>query len=376
MKICMLTTVHPPFDSRIFHKESKSLAKAGHKVTIVAPAGSKSKKTVDGINIVTVKLPGSKILHPLTMLRVFIEGIKQDCDVYHCHEPGSLFVCSILKLIKGKKLVYDAHEHYPEMIAENSIFPNLVRPLIFLLCNTGEKFLSKHLTNTVVTVDEVLEEKFRKLNENVYVLHNYPKLELFNKNNNHSEANQNTVIYVGGLTKIRGTLETIKAFKKVIEKNKKAKLIFVGGFIHPEYEKEVMHYYHANKLEENINFAGHVSHERVADYMKKASIAVGLLQPNPRYELAIPVKLFEYMAAGKAVIMSNFTYNTKLINKVNCGITVDPTNTQEIADAIIRLLENPDEAIKMGENGRKAVEEKYSWENMEKRLFKLYEELA
>lgn len=371
----MLTTVHPPFDSRIFHKESKSLAKAGHSVTVVAPFDSKSNQKVDGINIVTVKRPESKVLHPLTMLRVFIEGMKQDCDVYHCHEPGSLFICSLLKVIRRKKLIYDAHEHYPSLIAEDRIFPDFLRVPVFFICDTGEKSLSKFLADYIVTVDEVLKEIFKKINRNVCVLSNYPKLEFFEKNDSSIENSRNNVIYVGGLTKIRGTLETIMAFEKVLEKIPGAKMTFVGGFIHPEYKKEVMDYYHSHNLEENITFTGHVSHDKVGEYMKNASVAIGLLQPNPRYELAIPVKLFEYMASGKAVVMSNFKYNSKLISEIKCGLSVDPNNIQEIADSIIWLLEHPEDAKQMGENGRQAVETEYNWENMEKRLFKLYEDI-
>ncbi len=376
MKICMLTTVHPPFDSRIFHKESKSLAKAGHTVTVVAPFGSKSNQKVDGINIVTVKQPESKVLHPLTMLRIFIEGLNQDCDVYHCHEPGSLFICSLLKVIRRKKLIYDAHEHYPSLIAENSVFPDFLRPLVFLICDRGEKVLANILTDYVITVDEVLKEKFKKINRNVCVISNYPKIELFEIHSSTVEASSNDVIYVGGLTKIRGTLETIMAFEKVLEKIPGAKMTFVGGFIHPEYEKKVMDYYHSHNLEENVTFTGHVSHGKVGEYMKNASVAIGLLQPNPRYELAIPVKLFEYMASGKAVVMSNFKYNSKLISEIKCGLSVDPNNIQEIADTIIWLLEHPEDAKNMGKNGRRAVEAEYNWENMEKRLLSLYDNLS
>ncbi|MCQ1535190.1 glycosyltransferase family 4 protein [Methanosarcina sp. KYL-1] len=376
MKICMLTTVHPPFDSRIFHKESKSLSKAGHRVTIVAPSDSKTRKEVDGINIITVKRPASKVLHPLTMFHVFVEGLKQDYDVYHCHEPGSLLVCSLLKIIKKNKLIYDAHEHYPEMIAENSVFPDLLRGPVFITCNLGEKFLSKYIVNSIITVDDILEVKFRKINKNVYVLSNYPRVELFEEPDAKADNGfKKNIIYVGGLTKIRGTLESIIAFEKAIEKIPDAKLIFIGGFIHPEYEKEVMDYYHIHKLEEKVIFVGNVPHNEVSKYMEKASVAIGLLQPNPRYELAIPVKLFEYMAAGKAVIMSNFRYNSDLIKEVKCGITVDPTDTQEIADAMTWLLEHTEEAKQMGQNGRQAVEKKYSWENMEKTLLLLYEKL-
>ena len=93
-------------------------------------------------------------------------------------------------------------------------------------------------------------------------------------------------------------------------------------------------------------------------------------------DLDQPTKLFEYMACGIPVIASNFPEMGAIVEENNCGITVDPTNIMQISDAIIELLKDPEKEKKMGENGRRAVEEKYNWENMEKRLFGLYEELA
>ena len=375
MKICMLTTVHQPFDTRIFHKESKSLQKAGHAVTLIAPSDTASNKNVDGIQVITIIKPSSKILHPITMLRVFIAGLRQDCDVYHCHEPGSLFVCSLLKLFRRTKLVYDVHEHYSGLIAENSFFPNFSRKIIFKIIKASENLQSK-FGDLIITVDDVLEAKFKNKTNNICVINNYPTLDLFKNRKSGTCCIDKTVIYVGGLTKIRGTLETILAFEKSLKTVPDAKLVFVGSFIDSNYEKALLDYCHEQKLQDNVTFVGQIPHEKVAEYIDTASVAVALLQPNPRHELTIPVKLFEYMGSGKPVIISNFKFTNKIISKIKCGISVDPTNTQEISDAILWLLEHPEEAEQMGENGRRAVEEIYNWENMEKRLFKVYEELA
>ena len=375
MKICMSTTVHQPFDTRVFHKESKSLQKAGHEVTLIAPSDTASKKIVDGIQVITIKKPSSKILHPITMLRVFIVGLRQDCDVYHCHEPGSLFVCMLLKLIRRKKLVYDAHEHYPGLIAENSFFPKFAYKPIFNICDISEKLLSSY-SDYIITVDKVLASKFKDLNRKICEINNYPKLEIFTNTETDESNLDGSIIYVGGLTKIRGVLETILSFKEILNKIPDSKLVFVGSFISSDYEKMIFDYCHKHNLENNIIFVGQIAHDKVIDHIKKASVSVALLQPNPRYELAIPVKLFEYMGSGKPVIISNFEFNTKLVNEVKCGFAVDPTDIQAISKAILWLLEHPEEAKQMGENGRRAVEETYNWENMEKRLFEVYKELA
>jgi len=89
----------------------------------------------------------------------------------------------------------------------------------------------------------------------------------------------------------------------------------------------------------------------------------------------MPNKMFEYMIAELPIIASNFLLWREIVEKNNCGICVNPLDPKEIAEAIEYLIEHPDEARKMGENGRKAVLEKYNWEKESKKLLKIYEEL-
>jgi len=83
-------------------------------------------------------------------------------------------------------------------------------------------------------------------------------------------------------------------------------------------------------------------------------------------------KMFEYMAAGLPVIASNFPLWRDIIEGNGCGIMVDPKSPEEIAKAVEYLIDNPQEAKVMGENGRKAVEEKYSWNPEGEKLLALY----
>jgi glycosyltransferase involved in cell wall biosynthesis len=81
------------------------------------------------------------------------------------------------------------------------------------------------------------------------------------------------------------------------------------------------------------------------------------------------------MTVGLPVIASNFPVWQEVVEENNCGLTVNPFDPEDIAKAIEYLLDNPDQARKMGQNGRKAVLEKYNWENEEQKLIELYENL-
>ena len=88
----------------------------------------------------------------------------------------------------------------------------------------------------------------------------------------------------------------------------------------------------------------------------------------------MPVKMFEYMAAGLPVIASNFPLWESIINKYNCGICVNPYSAIEIKNAINEIIENPEKAKEMGDNGRKIAFDKYNWDNEGEKLVKLYQQ--
>jgi len=357
--------VHPPFDTRVFHKVAKSLAKV-HEVVLIAPDEERADKEVDGVRIITVKKPKSKVLHPITMWRVFKAGFKQDCDVYHCHEPSSLLVSAMLKVLKRKKLIYDAHEHYPSLIAENSLFPDFIRPFVRFLADIEERTLIR-FADVVVTVDQILCQEYKKHHNNVDIISNYPRLELFKPDDLNSE--NGGIIYVGGISGDRGIYQMINAANKA-----NVKLICVGNFTDELNENEITNFLEENPSK-NVVFTGLLSHSKVVEYINISTLGLSLLQPIPRYKKAVPIKLFEYMACGLPVVASNFPEIRKIVEAADCGILVDPTNVDEIANAILYLLGHPEEAKRMGENGRRAVEERYNWDKMEEKLLKLYEGL-
>jgi len=99
------------------------------------------------------------------------------------------------------------------------------------------------------------------------------------------------------------------------------------------------------------------------------------LWPLDNHVNAQPNKMFEYMSAGIPVIASDFLFWKEIIERHNCGICVDPHNSREIAKAVNTLLTDNELAATMGANGRRAVEERYNWQNEERKLLDFYQEL-
>ena len=82
------------------------------------------------------------------------------------------------------------------------------------------------------------------------------------------------------------------------------------------------------------------------------------------------------MSSGIPVIASNFPKWEKIVNENQCGICVDPHDINSIAKAINFLFNNKDKLEIMGKNGRKAIKNKFNWENESKKLIEIYEKLT
>ena len=86
-------------------------------------------------------------------------------------------------------------------------------------------------------------------------------------------------------------------------------------------------------------------------------------------------KIFEEMMAGLPIICTDFKLWEEFVHRYDCGICIDPSDVSAIVAALKRLTDDPDEARRMGANGRRAVELEFNWHTQEKILTELYEKL-
>jgi hypothetical protein len=120
---------------------------------------------------------------------------------------------------------------------------------------------------------------------------------------------------------------------------------------------------------------GQLNRSDVAKTLARCKIGLVTLFPTPNYVDALPVKLFEYMAAGIPVIASDFPLWRQIVEEAQCGLLVDPQDATAIAHAINHLLTHDDEARQMGLNGQQAVLNRYHWDFEAQKLLALYRQL-
>lgn len=363
MKISHLTSAHPRGDTRIFIKQCRSLAKAGFSVSLVVADG-KGHEILDGVQVFDVgHLPGRLERMLTTTRRVFRQAVELDADLYHLHDPELLPVGLKLKRI-GKRVIFDAHEDVPkQLLGKPYLGPVRLRILAGAFSLYERYTCSKF--DGLVAATPYIRDKFLTINSCTVDINNFPVLgELDAAIPWHSK--QDEVCYIGGIAAIRGINEVIVAMSQLPSK---VRLNLAGRFSEVAVELAI------KKMPgwQRVNELGFVDRLGVRKVLGRSVAGLVTLRPVINYLDALPVKMFEYMAAGIPPIASNFPLWREIVEGNDCGLCVDPLDPAAIARAIDYLVTHPDEARRMGENGRRAVIEKYNWSIEEVKLLSFYE---
>jgi glycosyltransferase involved in cell wall biosynthesis len=121
-----------------------------------------------------------------------------------------------------------------------------------------------------------------------------------------------------------------------------------------------------------VDYLGELTHDDAVAVMRDSRCGVVVDHPISNYLDSYSTKMFEYMACGIPVVASNFPLWTRLVGDADCGITVDPLDPTAPAAAVRRLLDDPEEAARLGENGRRAILDRFNWEHEFAKLAALY----
>ncbi len=368
-KVCVMTSVHPAFDVRIFHKECLSLARAGYLATLIAPTDE--NLTVEGVRIRSFPKYASRAQRFLKgLFAMYRLAKREDADIYHFHDPELIPVGLFLRA-SGKQVIYDVHEDLPKTISYKNYIPKWLRwPL-----QSGVKLFeecSARVMSGVIAATKPIAARFSKV-RNVTVVHNYPRLEEFAAADMSSETGWGDyVAYVGArITPGRGAIEMIRAMG-LLPPSMNIQLKLAGAFDPPELPEKLSS---VHGWERAVHL-GVLGRAEVAQLLLRARAGLVLLHPEPNYLNAQPVKLFEYMGAGIPVIASDFPVWRNVIESSGCGLLVDPLDPSAIANAIEHLWNHPDEAAEMGRRGQAAVKSRYNWDIEEQHLLRFYRALA
>jgi len=365
-KVVHLTSVHKATDTRIFLKECRSLAKHGYDVSLIVPQNHETDHP--DVTIVPVKKRKSRLMRMLVSpLEILSRALKLKADIYHFHDPELIPVGLLLKAF-CKKVVFDAHENVREQILGKEYLPVWSRTLISSMYASLEDF-SAQFFDGVISVVPSIAALFPT--ERSYIVPNYPLMEEVNRFSG-SSGSQRTrnIVYIGAISKKRGAIQLIDAMN-IIGPKLGVRLELAGNFDTPDLQTAL------SKREgwKYVNYHGFVNRDQAINLLQSSSIGVVTFIPSPNYHDMSINKLFEYMAASLPIIASDIALWREKYESYKCCTFVDPSNPDQIAQAVEYLLRTPGQGKVMGENGRNAVLQHFNWDVAEQVLLNVYEKI-
>lgn len=363
--IVHLSSAHPRYDTRIFVKQCRSLSALGHEVTLVVADGLGDEQA-DGVRILDVGRAAGRLGRVLLATRrVLRAALQLDADVYQLHDPELIPAGLRLKRL-GKRVVFDSHEDVPTQVLAKPYLGPFARRALSSALDAYQRRTFRRFDG-LIAATPFIRTRLERMHPNTVDVNNYPVLQEFGGATDW-EAKRMEVCYVGSISAIRGIRELVRACELL---QTPARLSLVGLFAEPELEREVAGYPGWQRVDAH----GHLDRAGVQQAMGRAMAGLVTLHPVVNYLDALPVKMFEYMAAGLPVIASRFPLWQEIIEGNQCGLCIDPEDPLAIAAAIDHLCRHPHIARRMGENGRRAVHTTYHWGSEADKLGAFYERL-
>ena len=397
MKIVMLVydVARKPLGNRTGY-EAIALSEAGYEIRALTLEwdGGPAHEFHGGISIENVRVPllnyNRKLRRflclPVIYYRLISRLLQEQYLVVYCQHPFLLPLAIFAGKVKGAKIVYDAYEMYSvQWSARLKCAAGYIRHII-----EGIENLLVRRADYVLTVDSrdgVLAGRYGKVAK-VEVLYNVPELTKEISNTSYKRRmseiaekyeGYRVIIYVGGVSYAKGAMQLIESTHVVKKDIPNVKLLVAGKFT-DDSGQQIEKYVKKHELDDNYEFLGWLSHEDMSLYLKVAVIGVALHQPTRLYMLypakGTGRKFFTYMESGLPIVGPEFAEVGQVVREENCGILVDTTKPEDIAEAIVYLLNHTNEAKALGDNGRRAVEEKYNLAIEKKKVIRVFETLC
>lgn len=369
--VCFISSAFGRDDSLIVMRQGRSLAASGYKVTYLVC--DDQPDAVDmGINYVSTgykpKSPKDRLKNNPKIIKEKIAEIE--ADVYQISEPELLRVGFWLKR-KGKTVIYNMREWYPGYYSRK--FKNkLAKKLVFHFVENYLKSAFKRfdaVVSCLVDKSEYIRKRMPcKIFEDVT---NYPLVNHgFSLSIEEYCSRKPVVCYFGSIYTNSCQEEMLDALASFPE----VTYLLAGVFYQDAYKQKLMQ----KDAWKQVEFINGFKREELPTIINRSVIGNVVRDwsktGSPNGSSAV-IKIFETMEAGVPVILSKVPLYEKMVEKYHCGICINPHSVEDFKTAIGYLLAHKKEAYEMGQNGRRAVMEEYSWDSQYKKYLGVIEKL-
>ena len=371
LRVCQVCSMHPDDDARVFDRACVSLAEEGYDVRLVARSAHSDVYRNKGVRVHPVPKFESRHARLLGAGRVARLAAGVNPDIFHVHEPELL--SAVLSVARGRPVIWDVHEPYLDNVATKPWIPLPLRPLVRVIWDRFEKRLVRRCA-AVVVATEWLAPRYDGLHSVVVVVANYPRLRPVPVKPA-KPPRRNALVFTGTMTEDRGLLQTLEAMSILAARGIPVTFEVAGRPTSAAFLEEFNLAAERFGVRAQVHYHGYLPRDRALELQAGCGIGMNNSFPSPGHVKGFPVKMLEFMNMGLPVIFGDMPNMRRLAGETGAGLAVDPASPRQIADAIMRLLADPELARRMGEAGKKAVLERFNWEVEWPKLKALYERL-
>lgn len=374
--VCHLSSVHWANDPRIFHKQCRTLVEAGYQVVLLAVGKQRAEENRDGMRVKVFPRVDRYLTRWLRICpQVYRAARAERAAIYHVHDPELIPWGLALRLRTRARIVFDMHEYYSEFFAARLNRP-VLSGLVRWLSRLAIEWIPCRFYDAVVFATESLHREFPKARRGIALRnlpHTFAPLET-DADEDQSER-EFDVVFVGTVTAPRLKF-MLRAAELVAQKRPRFRWLFVG--LERALLEWVERNYDPRFVAEHLCLRGRVPFEEVARSFRRCRIGFNYHPPDKKHlAVAIPMKVLEYMAAGLAVVSSSLPELRDLLGSGNrYAMLIGSDSPDDYAAAITHLLENTEDAARMGREAQSLVRSKLAWQTCEApKLRRLYADL-
>lgn len=384
--LIIVENIPVPFDTRVW-KEATSLQTNGYEVTVLCPRAKGCSAPYELLeNVHIYRHPTAKEGNsPFGYL--FEYGYALFWEFFYtawiflrrgfrviqgCNPPDDIFLVALPYKLFGIKYIFDHHDASPELYLSKYEKTGAFYKIQVLLEKLTYRF-SDVVMATNCSYKNLAETRGGLAPEDVFVVRNGPDLETFKPVPPNPALKYGRPFLVGyvGTMSVQEGLDILLEVALHIKNLGRTDIHFTcigGGPGLPALRQMVVD----KNLQDTVNFTGRVSDADLLEILSTADVCVNPDKPCEMNDISTMIKIMEYMALGKPIVQ--FDLKEGRYSAQDASLYSDTKNQiPDFARNILWLVDHPEERKRMGELGRKRIENELAWDYSVKNLLAAYE---
>ena len=322
-----VTTVHPPFDGRIYYKEVRGLADVGVDVSLATTVERRTQ--AEGVTLLPLGVRGGSRLRRIgRALRALATMISHREAVIHIHDP-ELLPIALLPALLGSRVVYDVHEFHADTIMGRAWIPRALRPLVRGCYESVERLALRRVAGVVVVVEGMLAHYERRMPAGrVALVRNFPNIGPDDvaraRASGHPLDGRPYVIHTGGASKRVSYHLLVEAAERMRKLSPDLAFVNIGENDLGDYAQDQREELETRARATGVLELGRLAYPDVLRWLAHARIGYIPLEDTLNHRIALPNKLFEYLQFGLPVVADRIGRVAEIVDEHDVGILVAP----------------------------------------------------